>query len=695
MSYCMNLSAVSVVTNKFVSKIFILYQTCLVFICFIPCGIYADVVANVTIHESDIISPVNRNILGNNIIGYMKPYKKGRAKLYFDTTGGGIWDPVSKTFDSDYLRLIKEAGVTVLRWPGGPWLDSLQWKNLVGPASKRPDNTFGLPEFLVLCNEIGAQPVITLPTKDKQLAQIPDLVEYLNSVDNGTNPGGGVDWAKVRTSDGHKRPWNVKWFEFGNETFGQIMSPEEYVEHYNSTYNKIIKVDNTVKLGAVMEDSDNTINSWNQTVLAGLGDRMGFAIVHPYYPVIKNKEAKYYSEKTIALSTMASDELIISRLKELNSYIKLVTGRDDIPLAATEYNGNFVQNEPVKFRFTLFNAIHNANYVRIFLDPASNVLFANHWQLVNTYWGMIREKKKNHKPLIKQANYYVYKIYNNYLSDNLIKIYIDGPDYTFSGAAKVSARKGKKVEGSWHLYDGTLPDKWSLRLFGDVEQTQAGGVVTAKFNNKDFNYYHASKSFRVKPDTLYRVSVKVKAIGIAGGKVGVAVEDVRGWTKTYNQPANIQLKGTTEWRWVSTQIRTLPDATMLRVMARRLKGKGKIRGVVKFSDLRVEESDFHPGSIQSIVGLASKSNKNDIINIILMNRELNKVVKAVIRVPSGYRVDHAVKLSGPTPYTTNFKPVKGEKIFIKNNKYDVKNNVMTISLPAMSMNAISFKASKK
>ena len=43
-----------------------------------------------------------------------------------------------------------------------------------------------------------------------------DLVEYLNAK-VGTNPNGGIDWAKVRANNGHEKPYNVRYFEIGNE----------------------------------------------------------------------------------------------------------------------------------------------------------------------------------------------------------------------------------------------------------------------------------------------------------------------------------------------------------------------------------------------------------------------------------------------------------------------------------------------
>lgn len=43
-----------------------------------------------------------------------------------------------------------------------------------------------------------------------------DLIEYLNAK-VGSNPNGGTAWAEVRAANGHEAPYNVRYFEIGNE----------------------------------------------------------------------------------------------------------------------------------------------------------------------------------------------------------------------------------------------------------------------------------------------------------------------------------------------------------------------------------------------------------------------------------------------------------------------------------------------
>ena len=80
----------------------------------------------------------------------------------------GIWVgpdsdiPNVNGYRKDVLEALKALKVPVLRWPGGCFADTYQWKHGVGPVNERPkieniwwggtveDNSFGTHEFLNL-----------------------------------------------------------------------------------------------------------------------------------------------------------------------------------------------------------------------------------------------------------------------------------------------------------------------------------------------------------------------------------------------------------------------------------------------------------------------------------------------------------------------------------------------------------------
>ncbi len=135
------------------------------------------------------------------------------------------------------LDRVSPAGVTSTRYPGGLESSYFYWKHGVGPVSSRcnPGNLYaedtisvGTDEFLRFTEELGGDAVITinpqhfsLPIGDPEVAQYAaDWVEYCNAPNNGTNPGGGVDFAALRAFHGHEAPYGVPYWEIGNEIAG-------------------------------------------------------------------------------------------------------------------------------------------------------------------------------------------------------------------------------------------------------------------------------------------------------------------------------------------------------------------------------------------------------------------------------------------------------------------------------------------
>jgi len=88
--------------------------------------------AVIEVRAAEGIAPVNRLILGNNMLAY-----QGRRDEY-GNRGSGIWDPEQRRPEPAYLALAKQAGLSVSRWPGGCATHNYNWKNTVGPLEKRP-----------------------------------------------------------------------------------------------------------------------------------------------------------------------------------------------------------------------------------------------------------------------------------------------------------------------------------------------------------------------------------------------------------------------------------------------------------------------------------------------------------------------------------------------------------------------------
>ena len=89
---------------------------------------------------------VNPKVYGSNLLGH-----EGEKTANY---GYGLWDGKWGGIHEEPLRLAKEAGVTMVRFPGGCGSHDYDWKQAVG--KNRPRFWFGIDEFLQAAEALGA-----------------------------------------------------------------------------------------------------------------------------------------------------------------------------------------------------------------------------------------------------------------------------------------------------------------------------------------------------------------------------------------------------------------------------------------------------------------------------------------------------------------------------------------------------------
>jgi len=186
-------------------------------------------------------------------------------------------------FDPDIVRLMKESNVTILRWPGGNFASQYHWKDGVGLIENRPIrlnrawniaeyNHVGTDEFIKFCELVGAEPLICVNAGDGTPEEAAEWVEYCNG-DLSTIYG------KVRAENGHPEPYNVKYWEIGNELYGywQIgyCNAEEYAERYERFYKAMSKVDPNIKFIA-----NGYGLEWNKVLIRRKGNILRSLSIH-------------------------------------------------------------------------------------------------------------------------------------------------------------------------------------------------------------------------------------------------------------------------------------------------------------------------------------------------------------------------------------------------------------------------------
>ena len=132
----------------------------------------------------------------------------------------------------DEMQKIK---APVVRYPGGCFADSYDWRDGIGPVDKRPrrtnfweqiesasspashkydPNRFGTNEFTHFCKLIGSQPYLAANVRSLPAEAFYQWVEYCDS------PAGSTTLADTRASAGYTEPLGVRYWGVGNESWG-------------------------------------------------------------------------------------------------------------------------------------------------------------------------------------------------------------------------------------------------------------------------------------------------------------------------------------------------------------------------------------------------------------------------------------------------------------------------------------------
>ena len=194
----------------------------------------------VTLNTDQAITQINKNIYGHFAEDLGKLIYGG---LYVGENNAAI--PNTAGVRNDILKALKDLNIPVLRWPGGCYADTYHWKDGIGPKSERKstenlswgnmreDNSFGTNEFLNMCELLGADPYLSVNVNSGTVQEAVDWVQYTN------HPNGTSYLTDIREKSGRAKPWNVKFWGIGNESWdcGGSMTPEHYADVYKQYRN--------------------------------------------------------------------------------------------------------------------------------------------------------------------------------------------------------------------------------------------------------------------------------------------------------------------------------------------------------------------------------------------------------------------------------------------------------------------------
>ncbi|MGN1420063.1 MAG: alpha-N-arabinofuranosidase [Eubacterium sp.] len=391
------------------------------------------------INPNQKISKINKDIYGN--------FSEHLGRCIYE----GIYVGENSAIENvngmrcDVVNALKEMGLPVLRWPGGCFADEYHWKDGIGPKETRKkmvnthwggvveDNSFGTHEYFELCRQLGCDTYINGNVGSGTVAEMNEWVEYMTF--DGVSP-----MAELRKKNGQEKPWKIKYFGVGNESWGcgGNMDPEYYgclFKQYN-TYVRDYDSNNKIKRIACGPNGNDY--HWTKEVMDKVKHKAQGIALH-YYTVPgdswENKGSatdftteEYY--KTIC-KAFRIEEIINNHIAVMDS----VNPQKWVQLIVDEW-GTWYDVEPgtnpgfLYQQNTMRDAVVAALTLNIFNKHSDRIMMANIAQAVNVLQSVILTDGAD---MLLTPTYHVFKMYKDHQENTLLGSFIttdsiDTPD---------------------------------------------------------------------------------------------------------------------------------------------------------------------------------------------------------------------------------------------------------------------------
>ncbi len=359
----------------------------------------------------------------------------------------------------DVVELAQTMNIPLIRWPGGGFTDSYDWRKGIGPRDQRSPqpvgiyandaeydarvdpSDFGIDEFLHFCRLTGAEPYLTADFGRGNPEQAREWVEYCNGPASS-------EWGARRAANGHPDAYNVKTWGVGNEIWLGIepgsSTPEGYATYFNDFADAMRKADPSIKIVAVGDTLEPT-GDWNQRVAKVVAGRADYLSLHYYFALgfLSQFDADHPVE--FYRSLQASPIYVEQTLRDVIAKIDAATpGDKKIQIALDEWNdanfGTTPRSLPQEFsiarlvqgliKYADFNqpesdAVFEARMFHAFMRLGDRVPFACRTHVVNST-GAIRASSTD---AYVTASGTALQLYGPHSGTRLLKLEQTSPTY--------------------------------------------------------------------------------------------------------------------------------------------------------------------------------------------------------------------------------------------------------------------------
>ncbi len=396
--------------------------------------------ARLTLDPSFTVGPINRNIFGG--------FVEHLGRHIYD----GIHEPSHATADDegfrqDVIDLVKEMGVSTIRYPGGNFVSGFRWQDSVGPRDERPTrldlawhstetNQVGMHEFSSWLQKVGSDLMLAVNLGTRGTLEALELLEY-------SNLPKGTALSEQRMANGRPDPFDVKIWCLGNEMDGPWQlghrSADDYGKLASRTAKAMRQLDPSIELVACGSSSAHmpTFGEWERVVLTHTYDDVDYISCHAYY------EEKNGDLGSFLASAVDMDHFIESVVATAD-HVKAVRGSSKtINISFDEWNVWYISrfenvdkiqgldNWPVAPRlledcYSVADAVVFGNLMISLLKHADRVTSASLAQLVNVIAPIMTEPGG---PAWRQTTFFPFAIPSKLARGSVLELKLDAGTY--------------------------------------------------------------------------------------------------------------------------------------------------------------------------------------------------------------------------------------------------------------------------
>jgi len=449
---------------------------------------------------------------------------------FIEHIGGVIYDGVwvgkqSKIANVSGIRkslidALREIQAPMVRWPGGCFADSYDWRDGIGPdrprrtnfwaeefdpsqlKTKAPqvydNNAFGTDEFLRFCHLSGVEPYLAANVRSLSPLDFDRWVEYCNS------PSGTTTLADQRARNGSSAPYNVKLWGIGNESWGcgGNFTPQDYATEFRRFTSWVPKYSLPLQYIA-SGPSDNDL-VWTKGFFEkafSMGDHniSGWSIHHYAWNLSRGKSSDWVAAKGDSLKFDLVDwyevfkqgYLIEKIIQDQWAAIGEYDESHQIKLVVDEYGPWYKKGTEVSpdailsQQVTIRDALFTAFTLDVFNRHADKVSMAACAQLINCINALFLAHEDK---LVLTPNYHVFQMYAAHQGAQSLRTEItspqakyssDGEPATFWGLNGSASLKGKSLTLTVVNADASSPREAEILVRGATVSSASSKVLAA------------------------------------------------------------------------------------------------------------------------------------------------------------------------------------------------------------------------